>query len=237
MARLTQTTRKAAPAAPATRKAAPKLSAPELFAPELSAPISGEPFTFTFQAPAGHISTGKTLAVYKGRGRGGVDIYVPLALFAKELGYMPEEAEFSITITPLGAALENPVVAVPKTMQNRFDKGTEYGFEEVYGTYFQDFLDDLANGAPEEAAPQRMAAGTRRAPATRKAVPAAPKAVTLRADASFTRQEKQAGIDAVKRAAGTRGQHSEAASMSQRMDELSETVSKLAAIIIAGKGK
>ena len=40
-------------------------------------------FSFTFEAPAGHVSTGKTLVVFKGRGAGGVDMYVPLALIAK----------------------------------------------------------------------------------------------------------------------------------------------------------
>ena len=109
---------------------------------------TGKPFTFDFEAPAGHISTGKTLVVYKGRGKGGVDIYLPLALIAQELGYLPEGAEISVTVTPRGKAISDPVCAVPKTMQNRFSKDEEHTFQDVYGVTFAEHLENLAN--PQE---------------------------------------------------------------------------------------
>ena len=117
-------------------------------------------FSFTFEAPAGHVSTGKTLVVYKGRGKGGVDMYIPLELVAKELGYLPENAEITVSVKAKGKAITNPEVAVPKTSQHLFDKGDSHTWEDVYGENFAEHMRALKNAKPSE---ERKAAQGKRA--------------------------------------------------------------------------
>ena len=146
-------------------------------------------FSFTFEAPAGHVSTGKTLVVYKGRGNGGVDMYIPLALIAKELGYLPEGAEITVSVKAQGKAISDPFVAVPKTSQHLYDKGENHTWEEVYGSDFAGHLRELKNAKPEEEAPRMAAQGIRTGRAGKaESAPEAPKAESL-ADARLSRLE------------------------------------------------
>ena len=130
------------------RKAVPSSQPQE--AVEASTTPKGKAFSFTFEAPAGHVSTGKTLVVFKGRGKGGVDMYVPLSLIAKELGFLPEGAEITVSVKAKGKAVANPVVAVPKTSQHLFDKGEEHTWEDVYGGSFAEHMRALKTEAPKE---------------------------------------------------------------------------------------
>ena len=139
-------------------------------------------FSFTFDAPAGHVSTGKTLVVYKGRGNGGVDMYIPLELIAKELGYLPEDAEITVSVKAKGKAIANPEVAVPKTSQHLFDKGDSHTWEEVYGGSFAEHLRALKSAKPAE---ERKAAQGKRAAKAEE-----PKAEKSLADARLDRLEK-----------------------------------------------
>ena len=142
-------------------------------------------FSFTFAAPAGHISTGKTLVVFKGRGNGGVDVYLPLERIAKELGYLPEDAEITVAVKAKGKAVNNPVVAVPKTSQHLFDKGEEHTWEDVYGGSFAEHLRAMKSAKPAE---ERKAAQGKRAAKAEE-----PKAEKSLADARLDRLEEMMG--------------------------------------------
>ena len=142
-------------------------------------------FSFTFEAPAGHVSTGKTLVVYKGRGNGGVDVYLPLERIAKELGYLPEDAEITVSVKAKGKAISDPFVAVPKTSQHLFDKSEEHTWEEVYGGTFAEHLRALKSAKPAE---ERKAAQGKRASKAE-----APKAEKTLADARMDRLEEMMG--------------------------------------------
>lgn len=117
----------------------------------------GGAFTFTFEAPFGHVSTGKTLAAFKGRQNGGVDMYIPLALLAQELGYLPADAEITVTVKAKGKAETDPECAVPKTSQHLFSKGDSHTWSEVYskGGTFGEYMAALAEGPQEEAKPAK----------------------------------------------------------------------------------
>lgn len=189
------------------RKAVPA-SQPQEASEAASTTPKGKAFSFTFDAPAGHVSTGKTLVVFKGRGKGGVDMYVPLSLIAKELGFLPEGAEITVSVKAKGKAVANPVVAVPKTSQHLFDKGEEHTWEDVYGGSFAEHMRALKVAKPEE--PRKAAQGPRRVPGDCK-------------------NHSQADADNAKANAQT-GSLADA-----RLDRLESMMEKLAKAVMAGK--
>lgn len=143
-----------------------------LDAPAKITPIrkAGKTFTFSFSGPSGHVSTAKTLVLIGGRGKSedGIDVYIPLHVLAREIGYLPEEADITITVTPKGGSVENPLCVIPSTMKNQFSDKTP--FSEVYAKdgSFSAYLAKLAVEGPaakpartvkEDVKPQRVAAG------------------------------------------------------------------------------
>lgn len=109
-------------------------------------------YTFSFQAPAGHVSTSGKLLLIAGRKTGGVDVYANLEGLAASLGAdLPDSYDVQVTITPAKGAgeLVEPLAVVPRTLQSAFTEA-KTPFSEIYGQSFTEYLESLLAGDIEE---------------------------------------------------------------------------------------
>lgn len=103
----------------------------------------------TFTAKNGHVSTSGKLIQFLGRNNGGIDMYANIQQVAEDLGYIPDEVEITISITPTKNAEQvgDVLAVVPRTQQNRFSE-SKVSFEELNGFDLAEYAASLLEGEP-----------------------------------------------------------------------------------------